>query len=74
MSEGAYKRLLAWSGETGHHLDVRKVPMPSGSYDWTIAIDVADPVSFSASGLAPGVDGAAESVIKDLETVGITIP
>jgi hypothetical protein len=73
MSEGAYKRLLAWSDSTGLRLDVKKVPTSSG-YTWTIAIGVAEPVSFSAIGRAADIDGAAAAVIKDLETVGVTIP
>lgn len=72
MAAGAYDRLLAWSKTTGYTLQVQKVPTKNG-YEWTISLTIRDPVDFSTQGRDRNIDGAADSVIEDLATVGAKV-
>jgi len=72
MANGAYARLLAWAEMEGHQLKVQKLATTNG-HDWTIDVDVDEPVEFSSHGRGKSIDDAAELVLGDLQTVGVTV-
>jgi hypothetical protein len=72
MATGSYDRLLAWCKTKGYVLQVQKVPGKNG-YSWTISLAINEPVAFSAHGRDTDIDGAADSLIEDLATVGAKV-
>jgi hypothetical protein len=72
MGSGVYSRLLAWAEMEGHDLKVAKLATASGD-EWTIGVSVDEPVTFSTNGRGESIDDAAEQVLADLQTVGVTV-
>jgi hypothetical protein len=72
MASGEYTRLKAWAEMEGHQLNVSKVATASGT-EWTIGVAVDEPVTFSSHGRGKSIDDAAEQVLADLQTVGVTV-
>lgn len=67
-SEGAYKRLVAWSEARAA---TPKVVKSGSEQGWRYSINVAidDPVEYLASGVGATIDDAAAKLIEELETV-----
>jgi hypothetical protein len=62
---GEYKRLLAWSENTGNTVAVRK----QGSA-FVVSASMTEPVEFESSFAEESLDDAAAKVIAELEQVG----
>jgi len=73
MARGDFARLRRWAEDEGHEINVSQ-PGSTADGKWWVSVDLEDPVILHASSADSDIDVAAESVIRQLVTVGEAVP